>query len=238
MHRLFVPPEQLAQGERVRLTPAQARHLETVLRLEPGAPLEAFDGEGRSYEAVLEPGAVHVVRALPVAQRAADVWVAQALARADKLELVVQKATELGATRILPLRAERSVPRLDGQRSEARAARWQRIAQEAARQCGRSDVPRVDAPCSLADVCAALEPGRRGLLLDTEERTLRLAQAARGAARLCLVVGPEGGFAAAERAALVSCGVLPVSLGPLVLRTETAALAALAVVRHVFGELG
>jgi 16S rRNA (uracil1498-N3)-methyltransferase len=238
MHRLFVQPAQLAEAERVRLTPPQARHLETVLRLGPGAPIEVFDGEGRSYEAVLESGALRIVRPLPVASRAADVWIAQALAKADKLDLVVQKATELGATRILPFRAERSVVRVDERRGEARAERWRRIAQEAARQSGRSDVPRVDAPGSLADVRAALEPDRRGLLLDPEERSLRLAQAARGAPRLCLVVGPEGGLAPAERCALEAAGVVRVSLGPLVLRTETAALAALAVIRHLSGELG
>jgi 16S rRNA (uracil1498-N3)-methyltransferase len=238
MHRLFVAPAQLAGGERVRLNPTQARHLETVLRLQPGAPIEVFDGEGRSFEAVLEPGTLRILRPLPPATREADVWVAQALAKGDKLDLVVQKATELGATRILPLRTERSVPRLDAERGGARAARWRRIAQEAARQSGRTDVPGVDAPCSLADLCAALEPDRRGLLLDPREGAVRLSQAARGAPRLCVIVGPEGGFSAAERAAANDCGILPVSLGRLVLRTETAALAALAIVRHLHGELG
>jgi 16S rRNA (uracil1498-N3)-methyltransferase len=238
MHRMFVPPSQLAQGERVLLDAAQTRHLEAVLRLGPGAPVEVFDGEGNSYEAVLEPGALRIVRPLATGGRGLDVWVAHAIPKADNLDLVVQKATELGATRIVPLQAERSVPRLDAERGEARAGRWRRIAQEAARQCGRSDVPPIDPPRSLADLCAALEPDRRGLLLDPEERALRLSQAARGAARLCLVIGPEGGFSAEERTLAHARGISSVSLGPLVLRTETAALAALAVVRHVHGDLG
>jgi 16S rRNA (uracil1498-N3)-methyltransferase len=169
-----------------------------------------------------------------------DVWLAQALAKGEKLDLVVQKATELGVARIVPLAAERSVVRLDDDRAERRAGRLRRIAQEAARQCGRSDVPPVDAPRTLSGLGALLQadPGRRGLLLDPEERTMRLAQAARGASHLLIAVGPEGGFSPAERAQAVAAGFVPVALGRLVLRTETAGIAALAIVQHLAGELG
>lgn len=239
MHRLFVPPEQIA--ELVRLEPAQSRHLEVVLRLGPGAALEVFDGRGARWPARIEsPG---VLRLGPRAQgerSAADVWLAQALAKGEKLDLVVQKATELGATRILPLLTERSAVRLDEQRAERRAVRLRRIAQEAARQCGRSDVPEVDAPLALSDLAGLLraEPERRGLLLDPGEGAMRLSQVARGASRLLIAVGSEGGFTPAERAEAEASGFTTVSLGPRVLRTETAGLAALAIVQHLAGDLG
>src|SRR5437763_8266197 len=167
MHRLYVPPEQIAPV--VRLSPAQSRHVEVVLRLGPGAELEVFDGRGARW-----PARIDVSGLLRLGERsegppgAADVWLAQGLAKGEKLELVVQKATELGATRILPLASQRSVVRLDAERGERRARRFRRIAEEAARQCGRSDVPRVDAPGTLAELGTLLreDPQRRGVLLD------------------------------------------------------------------------
>jgi 16S rRNA (uracil1498-N3)-methyltransferase len=245
MHRLFVPPEQLG-GPRIRLTSEQARYLGTVLRLKPGEEIEVFDGKGARFRAWLEDAPELDAAALRIAEplregpmRAVDVVLVQALAKGEKMELVVQKATELGASRIVPLAAERAVVRLDGERGGSRAARWRRVAEEAARQCGRADVPRVDEPSGWDAVFDLLrdEPLRRGLLLDPEE-SLRLGQAARGARRVLLAVGPEGGFSPEERARAREGGLLPAGLGPLVLRTETAGLAALAVVLHVSGELG
>ena len=239
MHRLFVPPERIA--EVVRLSPEQSRHVEAVLRLRPGAALEVFDGRGASWEARIESPSVLRLGTRSEGHRGAtDVWLAQGLAKGEKLDLAVQKATELGATRILPLVVDRSIVRLDAERGERRVERFRRIAEEAARQSGRSDVPRIDAPCTLGDLAALLraEPERRGLLLDPAEREVRLSHAVRGSAKLLLAVGPEGGFTAEEHAAAVASGFVPVSLGRLVLRTETAGLAALAIVQHVAGELG
>ena len=240
MHRLFVPPEQLSQA-RVQLTPEQARYLGAVLRLEPGEELEVFDGRGASFRAWLEGSALRIGDRLPPAQApAVDVVLVQSLAKGEKMELVVQKATELGATRIVPLASERAVVRVEGERAAAKAERWRKIAQEAARQCGRADVPRVDEPCGWDAVFALLrdEPERRGLLLDPEQSEPRLGQAARGASRILVAVGPEGGFSPQERARAAAGGMLAVGLGPFVLRTETAGLAALSVILHVHGELG
>ena len=245
MHRLFVPPEQLS-GTRVRLTSEQARHLGTVLRLKPGEEIEVFDGKGARFRAWLEDSpeldaaALRIAEPLPEGpQRGVDVVLVQALAKGEKMELVVQKATELGASRIVPLAAERAVVRLDAERAGSRAARWRKVAEEAARQCGRADVPRIDEPAGWTAVFSLLrdEPARRGILLDPEE-PLRLGQAARGSRRVLLVVGPEGGFSPDEREKARANGLLPAGLGPLVLRTETAGLAALSVVLHVSGDLG
>ncbi len=240
VHRLYVPPSQLAGAPRVELTPEQARHLVAVLRLQPGAAIEVFDGRGARYRAVLGEGELELGPALSADARQLDVVLVQALARGEKMDLVVQKATELGAARIVPLASERAVVRLEEGRARARAGRWRRIAQEAARQCGRADVPGVDEPCGWDDVLSLLheDTGRRGLLLDPSSRELRLGEAARGAPRLLLAVGPEGGFSAPERERAVGEGLLAVSLGRRVLRSETAGLAALAVVLHVNGELG
>ena len=246
MHRLFIPPDQLA-SPRVKLTPEQVRYLGTVLRLRPGEEIEVFDGKGARFRAWLQDSpeldAAVLLLDEPLPEgpaRAVDVVLVQALAKGEKMELVVQKATEMGATRIVPLASERTVVRVDSERGSAKAERWRKVAQEAARQSGRADVPRVDEPAGWDAVFAVLrdEPARRGLLLDPEQAGLRLGQAARGARRVLIAIGPEGGFSVDERERAVRGGMLPVGLGPLVLRTETAGLAALAIVLHVHGELG
>jgi len=234
MKRLFVAhPEAPLSAE-------QLHYLRGVLRLPDGEAIEIFDGRGSAWRAKLTGDSLTVGEKLPAVARALDVVLVQALAKGEKMELVVQKAAELGAARIVPLLSERATVKLDAGRGAAKAQRWRRIAQEAARQCGRADVPQVDEPAQWDAILALLrdDPQRRGLLLDPEERTLRLGAAARGAEKLLLAVGPEGGFSPQERSRALQAGLLPVALGQLVLRTETAGLAALAVVLHVHGQLG
>jgi 16S rRNA (uracil1498-N3)-methyltransferase len=214
-----------------------------VLRLRADDSLEVFDGKGRRFDAKVtslteSEGVLKLEngRAEP-ALRA--VTIVQGLPKGDKLELVLQKGTELGATRFAPAMCERSVVKLDG-KQEAKRARWQRIAEEAARQCGRSDVPEVMTPAPLVALVRALPDSPRVLVLDEEERAVPLSQAAQAAGErpLALVIGPEGGLARGEVDALLALGAQPVTLGRLILRTETAALAALAVLRHLEGALG
>jgi 16S rRNA (uracil1498-N3)-methyltransferase len=239
MHRLYVPPGQLAGAPRVKLTADQSRHLLTVLRLAPGTGVEVFDGAGGRFRAVLAGQELEIGARLADDGRKTDVVLVQALAKGEKMDLIVQKATELGVTRIVPLAADRAVVRLDPDRGRSRAERWRRIAQEASRQCGRADVPRIDEPTGWEGVFAlARDEDRRALLLDPEERELRLGAAARGVSRLLLAVGPEGGFSREEKAGAAQATFIPAGLGTLVLRSETAGLAALAVVLHVNGELG
>jgi 16S rRNA (uracil1498-N3)-methyltransferase len=238
-----MPPEQLAPGGRVKLAPEQSRHLRIVLRLQPGAELEVFDGRGSRYAAVLGDDEVEIRRPLPAEPPRVDVTLVQALARGEKMDLVVQKATELGASRIVALAADRAVVKLEHARGASRAERWRRIAREAARQCGRADVPQIEGPAAWEDVFSLLrvEPDRRAFLLDPAAQTHRgprLGEAVRGVRRSLIAVGPEGGFSPEERQRAVENGFVAVALGPLVLRTETAGLAALAVVLHVNGQLG
>ena len=237
MHRLYVPR---FSGALVQPTAEQAKHL-SVLRLLPGAFVELFDGEGRRFRAELATDGLRVLEELPFSEpRRVDVVLAQALAKGEKMELVIQKATELGVSRIVPLATGHAVVKLDGERGASRAERWRKVAQEAARQCGRADVPRIDEPASWDELFALLrsEPERRGILLDPAAKDLRLSAAVRGHAQLLLAVGPEGGFSTVELERALREGLLAASLGSLVLRTETAGLAALSVALHVHGELG
>jgi len=161
----------------------------------------------------------------------------QGLPKGDKLDWVLQKSTELGVSAVWPVVTARSVARPKPEALGTRHGRWQRIVEEAARQSGRAEVPEVAPLRSLDEALKALVPGMRLLVLDEEERSERLGLAA-GDAAVAIVVGPEGGLTREEVDVLRAAGGVPVSLGPLVLRTETAGLAALAVLRHLDGLLG
>ncbi|MGO9831854.1 MAG: RsmE family RNA methyltransferase [Myxococcaceae bacterium] len=243
MSRRLLLPHAQDTAAPVRVDKEAFHHLR-VLRLGPGDTLEVFNGKGRAWPAeVLAVEADFALLRLGPGHTALTgraISLIQALPKADKLELVLQKGTELGAHAFYPAFSERSLVRLTVAAAETRRTRWQRIVDEAARQCGRADSPHVYPVQSLLEAVRALPPETRLLLLDEEEKTYGLAQAAAADAHapLALVVGPEGGLARTEVEALRALGGVSVSLGPLVLRTETAALAALAVLRHREGLLG
>lgn len=244
MVRLYVPLPEAPPSE-VPLTGERRHYLVHVLRLAEGDALEVFDGKGRAFDArvtALNPEEVRLslgaARSTPP-QRALSIL--QGLPKGDKLEWVLQKGTELGATAFHPVETARSVVKLEPKRAGERTARWRKIVEEAARQCRRNDVPEVHAPRPLLEAARALEPGTLLLVLDEEETAVPLGEAFRSAAPatpVALVVGPEGGLAREEVAALVALGARGVTLGSRILRTETAALAALAVMQHLEGQLG
>jgi 16S rRNA (uracil1498-N3)-methyltransferase len=255
MVRLFLPLPGPGPGQAGPEPAATARvegprlhYLVNVLRLREGDALEIFDGRGGAYparvSALLGDAAELALGPRQAAPPRRRIAVVQGLPKGEKLELVIQKGTELGAAAFAPAFTRRAVVKLDERRAAARTRRWQAIAGEAARQCGRADVPEVLAPRPLLEAveAAAASGGSEGriLVLDEEERSTLLREAHAGSvgAPLTLVVGPEGGLDREEVAALAGRGAVPVTLGPLVLRTETAALAALAVLRHLDGELG
>lgn len=235
--RLFLPPERIGPG-RGRLT-AEARHyLADVLRLGEGDRVEVFDGRGGSYEGRLEAGLETIALGPRAAARAGfpEIALLFALAKGEKVDLVVQKATELGAVRIFPFEAERSVVRLGREKGEERARRWGRIAAEAARQCGRSDVPEVPAPAPLAEVLGRLPPATRVLAFHPGGGALPRIEPGT-AASLAAVVGPEGGLAPAEIEVCERAGASAAGLGPRVLRAETAAIVAVALLQARYGDL-
>ena len=240
--RLLLPG---AQAGPVRVSGEKFHYLARVLRLGAGDVLRVFDGEGREFPAVVEAlseaGALLQLAAAESAPAGRAVWLLQGLPKADKLEWVVQKGTELGATDFLPLALERCVVKLDEARGGKKVQRWQSIADEAARQCGRSDVPTVHAPQPLSAALKALPEGTVLLVLDEEARSPGLAEAVRGLAAgspVALLVGPEGGLARSEVEAARAAGGIPVTVGRRILRTETAALVALTAVQLLDGELG
>lgn len=240
MIRLLVPG---ASEGPVTVDGPRLHHLLHVLRLRAGDVLEVFDGEGRAFDAKVlalsQLSGALLLGAGREAPRPRAITIVQGLPKAEKLELVLQKGTELGATAFAPAGCARSVVKLSG-KEDAKLARWQRIVEEAARQCGRADVPHVHPPRPLLAAVAALPDDPALLVLDEEERAMPLSAAVAPleGRPLALIIGPEGGLTREEVSALMARGATAVTMGRLVLRTETAALAALSVLRHLDGELG
>jgi len=239
--RLYVPRARIGEG-RALLEAADLRYLRSVLRLPPGSELEVFDGEGGTHLARLEEegGALHLALG-PRREEAiapASLRLAFALARGERCDVAVQKATELGVARLSPFEAVRSVVRLDAARREERARRWRRIAADAARQCGRADVPRVDSPASLGEVLGDAGGEVRKIALHTGGGEPLAAVVDRASRGHLLLVGPEGGFTADEVEACLAAGARLGTLGPRTLRFETACIAAVTLVQHLAGDLG
>jgi len=258
VRRLFVPAERLA-GATASLEGDAHRHLARVLRARPGERVTLFDGRGTEVDAqVVTVGRdVTVVtlgerRTAPVTP-GAEIVLLQSLARGERMDFIVQKTTELGVARIVPVVAARSVSRPvsrpvarpgaeSGALRAGRRARWEAIAREAARQCGRADVPRVDDAVPLAAALADAggapdgEHPRLALWESSRGHPLRAALAA-APRRVTLLVGPEGGFAEAEIAQASAAGFAIVGLGPRILRVETAAVVAVALVQAAAGGL-
>jgi 16S rRNA (uracil1498-N3)-methyltransferase len=240
--RLFVPGERLG-GSRVTLTGPEHRHIGRVLRARPGETLTLFDGTGGEIEARVvrvDRGETELLLGArrTVAGPAVALTLLCAIPRGPRMDLLVQKTAELGIARLVPVITERSVARPDAE--AGRRARWEKIAREAARQCGRADVPVVEAPVALAAALALPGlPARRLALFEGERaRSLRAALAGLEPAATALLVGPEGGFAPAELGAARAAGFEPVGLGDRILRVETAAIVGVALVAEASGMLG
>jgi 16S rRNA (uracil1498-N3)-methyltransferase len=237
MPRVFVPSERLI-GEQVLLDGEPHRHLAKVLRLQPGDGVLVFDGGGTEIEArVLAVGPKTIELSLgprrAVALAPVNVTLLQAVPKGERMDLIVQKATELGVAAIVPVLTTRSVAKPGASRSR----RWQTIAQEAARQSGRADVPQVSDPLPLAEAVTHAPDGARFVLWE-EEHGHSLRRSLDGAASaITLLIGPEGGLAVPEVVEARTHGFVPVGLGPRILRVETAAIVALALVQAAAGGL-
>lgn len=241
MTRVHVPGP-LTSGNRHTIEGDAANHITRVLRLERGDPLTLFDGHGGEYGAHIEEfrkGAVIVA----VGERSAidresrlSLTLAQGVSRGERMDWVVQKATELGVTRIVPVLTERTVVKLDSKQSERKLGHWRGIAVAACEQSGRDRVPDIAAPLDLHDFLRGTDSRATRLLLSpTGTQRVDDLQAPEG--KIVVLIGPEGGLAETEQRAALDAGFLPVRLGPRVLRTETAAIAALTLLQHQFGDL-
>jgi 16S rRNA (uracil1498-N3)-methyltransferase len=229
----------LGPGAQFALAPEAAQHVAKSLRLKAGDAITVFDGRGGEYDATLQridKDRVDVkVGAWREAGREAAlaVGLVQGLPEADKMDWIIQKATELGVAWIQPIICERSVVRLVGERAARREAHWRRVAIAAAEQCGRTRVPDVRPTLAFMTWIAAPSDVPRWLLA---REAAPLAAHAAAPSPLELVVGPEGGLAEREMDLALGRGCEPVSLGPRVLRTETAPLAALAAIHALWGD--
>ncbi len=240
--RLFVSGE-LFNGATLELEGDKARYLGRVLRLRPGDEVRVFNGEGPEHSAVVE-----AVSKSAVTLRVGDsyetttesplrVHLVQGVSRGERMDFVIQKATELGVKRLTPVLTEYGVVKLDAKRAEKRREHWQGVAQSACEQSGRVRVPLIDAPMPLKTWFGDQPADVDEQLILRPGATAPLAGIEAPSTKVCLLIGPEGGFSNSEYEDAEIAGFNPVSLGPRVLRTETAAVAALSVLQSKWGDL-
>ncbi len=225
-----------------RIPPAEAHHLMHVLRLSAGDTLTLFDGRGTEYDALIEAIGKSGVEFRVLESRSVsresplEIRIAQGISSGERMDYTVQKAVELGVTLVQPLATHRSVVRLDSERAMRRVAHWQAVAAAACEQSGRNHMPRVAPVMALESWLAEARtyPATRLALLPLA--TIRLADLGRPSGPVWLLVGPEGGFTQEELQAAQSVGFETVRLGPRILRTETAAIAAVAAMQALWGD--
>jgi len=237
----FYCPIPLQSGRSITLPPEAAHHALRVLRLRSGDEVVLFDGLGGEYPGrLLEATGVlrvalgerrDIQREAPLA-----LTLAQALPSGDKMDWVVQKAVELGAKAIHPVEAKRSVVRIKGERADKRRVHWQHVAISACEQSGRNRVPEIGVIVDLPHYLAMSRDENETLLLLSPQPGTRLSALHKPPAGVTLLVGPEGGFDEGEESAAHSAGFLGVNLGPRVLRTETAGIAAVAAMLALWGD--
>lgn len=238
----FYCPIPLQSGRSLTLPPEAAHHALRVLRLRSGDELVLFDGLGGEYpgRVVEAKGIVRVAleekrdmeREAPLA-----LTLVQALPAGDKMDWVVQKAVELGAAAIQPVQAKRSVVRLAGERAATRAAHWRQVAISACEQSGRNRLPNIGAVVDLPHYLAGSPDDNETRLLLSPRPGMRLSALPKPPGTVTLLIGPEGGFDEDEERAALSVGFRAISLGPRVLRTETAGLAAMAAILALWGDI-
>ncbi len=238
--RFFISPDQVAEP-RITISGEDVRHIRAVLRMETGDELLLCDGRGTEYTAKITGMAPSAINAEITSRSEKDIQyprviLGQGLPKSDKMDWIVQKATELGVADIIPIITERTIVKVkDG---EKRTARWQKICREAAMQSGRADIPRVGAIMAFKDFLQTLDPESRTLLLFPWEEAVEpikvVLRQNPGAKNIVVLIGPEGGFSQGEAALAKDKGFHLVGLGSNILRTETAALAVLSMIGYEY----
>ncbi len=240
--RFFVAPEAVRAGQ-ILLAPELLHHVNRVLRLNVGDEVLILDGRGGHFRCRLEDlagrnGWATILDHWHEQEKHLGIRLVQALPKGEKYDLVLQKGTELGVTRFSPVWTERSVPQMDHKRAEKKQQRWQRIVAESARQSRRAVLPTCDPPSPFDTVLAGCEEGLKLMLWEEESLPLADRLPEKAPANAVILVGPEGGFSQAEADRARAAGFLPVSLGPRILRTETAGFAVTAVLEYLYGDFG
>lgn len=241
MQNFFVEISDI-RGGIIRLSGSDVNHMKNVLRMKPGEKVKIQDGLGVSYICSIT-GYEQKEAALKIISReAADtelpskIWLFQGLPKGDKMEWIVQKAVELGAAKVIPFAAGRSVVKLDEKKAEKKTARWQAIARGAAEQCGRAVIPEVKCPVSYSQALV-LASGLDEVLVPYElekgmKETAEIIKSIRPGRSVGIFIGPEGGFDAEEIERARKAGARPISLGSRILRTETAGVTALSILMY------
>jgi 16S rRNA (uracil1498-N3)-methyltransferase len=242
MRRFFVPPDSL-EHDIVTLSGETLHHLAVVLRLSRGDEILLLDGLGNFCHCRISAldkhsGMAEVIRRWQEAETACPVHLLQGLPKADKLELILQKGTELGISAFSPLHSERSVLRLAESRQDQRLQRWQKIIREAARQSCRGQLPHLLPVQSLQEAVNQCDEELRLMLWEEGCRPLAEVLPPSPPRSIALLVGPEGGFSADEAALARSAGFVPVRIGPRIMRSETAGFAVAAILQYLYGDLG
>ena len=248
-HRFYAPSAQI-NGSHILLNEDEAHHLTRVLRLGTGAMVYAFDGAGNEYECRVAQADKRTVT-LDIQHQLTDavdsplqLTLAQALVKGDKFDLIVQKATELGVTRIVPLITENSDIRKAEERAEQKLARWRRISLEAVKQCGRRRLVELAEPQGFADFCATDQSEMRWLLAERDGNELSCAPPSNSSplinsplvSSLSVAVGPEGGWSNTELELAQARQFMLLQLGRRILRTETAAIVAVTLAQARYGD--
>ena len=253
MPRFFVEEEIPADATSWGITGDDARHIRTVLRMTPGDELTLCDGKRTDITARIQAITGDVVelvlgeRAESQTESPLDIWLFQGLPKSDKLDSIIQKSVELGVSRIIPVACERSVAKIDARDAARKTERWNKIAREAAKQCGRGMLPVVDMPVPYREAVRLASQADLAMIpwenerdhsirhaLQAEEPRLQALLQAGQRPRLAILIGPEGGFSLAEMDLALSQGLFPVTLGRRILRTETAGPAVLAMLGYQY----
>jgi len=240
--RLFSPIELTANSE-INLGADQARYIGKVLRQRPGDTLTLFDGAGGEWRAIITSIAkssvvVKIDECLHInVESSLSIHLLQCVSRGERMDFVVQKATELGVSRITPVVSEFSVVKFDKSRAEKRRLHWSRIAVSACEQCGRNKLPQIDPPLPLRDWFGENLAATGQKLVLTPGASTGLAAVAPTDDKLTILIGPEGGLSDTEYENAAAAGFKATGLGPRVLRTETAAISAIAALQALYGDL-
>lgn len=244
LHRFFIESEQFDKEKPV-ISGSDVNHISKVLRLRPGDLIEILDGNGRAAVASIDTinkkdiSLKFIEEFTPKGEPLLKVTLVQGLSKGEKMDLIVQKATELGVSKVIPMICHRSVVRLEGNKSESRQERWQRVAMEAAKQCRRAKIPKVSLPQSMAGVLEGIPEGTMAIMPweGENKNTLEHVLSGNKTDNLYIFIGPEGGFEPFEVEQAVSKGISTVTLGSRILRTETAGLVCMSVVMFRWGDL-
>ncbi len=246
MRRFFLDRETIL-SDRPTLTGSDVKHIRTVLRLKPGDDVFLFDGKELEYRARITASTPKAItlsileRYTSISESPVEITIGQALLKAGKMDRMVRQLTELGIYALIPLLAERSVPRPEPERWAEKKQRWQSIARESLKQCGRSQIPRIGSPASFKGLVSTSQAYDLRIIFHHGTSGLESRSCPRGprnVRKVLALIGPEGGFTPDEVKLALECAFVCVSLGPRIMKADTAAVAACAILQHAFGDVG